>query len=118
MAQIRVVFSLQRAHTDAIQRGNPNAEIPKHLAYVHWFTPFEAQPDPDHKMYSVARSFVNRLPEASIIAVNDIRRSVHLIPQFPLEGVPPEWKSHNTLDKATDFFVNCFLDRHTYMTVF
>ena len=58
-----------------------------------------------------------RVPRASVIPLARIRRSAHLIPQFP-QPIPPQWTSHNVLDLCEKFYVNSFTDRHTYMTLY
>jgi hypothetical protein len=89
---------------------------PKHLAYVEWFTPFKNAPEPNHRMYKISRSLSGGERIASIIPVSDIRRSVHLIPKCGAV-IPREWTSATVLDTSTYFFVNPFLDRHSYLTV-
>ncbi|KAJ7661195.1 hypothetical protein B0H17DRAFT_897236, partial [Mycena rosella] len=61
------------------------------LAYVEWFSRFPNSPERHHKMYKISQ------PNecfASIIPVGNIRRSVHLFPNFgPV--VPRVWTSQN-----------------------
>ncbi|KAJ6497170.1 hypothetical protein C8R47DRAFT_972715 [Mycena vitilis] len=110
VGRVRVVFKLLRTTSDFLF---PGAPAPGHLAYVEWFTAFPRRPEPNHLMYKISR------PEervASIIPVENIRRSIHLFPQFgPL--VPREWTSQNVLDRATKFYVSPWSDRHAYITV-
>jgi len=113
IAQVRVVFEL------------PNRVIPevfstldtppKHLAYVEWFTSLLARPDPKHGMYRVSRLTENSRRSASVITIESIIRSVHLIPQFgPV--MPQEWNSFTVLERCNSFYVNPFADVHSYLT--
>ncbi|KAI1781956.1 hypothetical protein LXA43DRAFT_842921, partial [Ganoderma leucocontextum] len=64
------------------------------LAYVEWFTKFTT-PDANHGMYKISRA-LNRDKErrASIIPVDSLERSCHLIPDFgPV--APRHWTSSN-----------------------
>ncbi len=93
-------------------------EVPQHLAYIEWFTPFTSlRPGRNHGMYKVSRSMKHGKQQASVVPVSLIRQSVHLIPAFgPL--APPEWKSSLVLELCSDFFVNSFSDRFCYSTLF
>ncbi|KAJ7029499.1 hypothetical protein C8F04DRAFT_899571, partial [Mycena alexandri] len=64
------------------------------LAYVEWFSPFTAHPEPHHLMYKVKRSMKEGQRIATIVPLESIRRSVHLLPKFgPM--APPHWTSSN-----------------------
>ncbi|KZT27433.1 hypothetical protein NEOLEDRAFT_1061015, partial [Neolentinus lepideus HHB14362 ss-1] len=85
------------------------------LAYVEWFTPFSAAPDHNTGLYKIQRTIRNGERQASVVPVTQIERSVHLLPKFgPV--VPREWSSSTVLDTAPAFYVNPFLDRHTFVT--
>ncbi|KAJ7931821.1 hypothetical protein B0H13DRAFT_1593797 [Mycena leptocephala] len=52
----------------------------------------------------------------SIIPVENIRRSIHLFPQFgPV--VPRNWTGQNVLDMARKFYVSPWSDRHAYIII-
>lgn len=94
------------------------ANIPAHLAYVEWFTPFSrAIFDPVSRLYSIKPLIANGQRQASVIPISLIRQSVHLYPKFGAIA-PAEWKSSNVLDLATSFYVNPFSDRFPYSTLF
>ena len=112
IAQVRVVFEL------------PNRVIPevfslldtppKHLAYVEWFTPIPATPDPKHGMYRMSKLTENGHRSASVIQVDSIVCSVHLIPQFgPV--IPWKWNSFTVLELCNTFYVNLFADVQSYL---
>ncbi|KAJ7703809.1 hypothetical protein B0H14DRAFT_3099824 [Mycena olivaceomarginata] len=115
VAQVRVVFSLTARHIEGLFP--PGHYPPKHLAYVEWFSAFTAQPEAPHLMYKLTRSLKDGERLASIIPLENIRRSVHLLPKFGTMA-PAHWTSSNVLEECSTFYVNCFTDRHSYATIF
>ncbi|KAG2080595.1 uncharacterized protein F5147DRAFT_586178, partial [Suillus discolor] len=75
------------------------------LAYVEWFTSFQ-QPEAHHGMMSCTK----------FASVSDIRRDVHLFPNFGAVA-PREWTGSTVLELCSSFFVNLFSERHTYLTI-
>jgi hypothetical protein len=115
LGQVRLIFSF----SPKISKGAfaENNQPPKYLAYVEWFKPFERAPRPHHLLYRVKRSLDEhgrRL--SSIIPLDSIRRSIHLIPHFGSQA-PAAWTSDNVLDLCETFYVNSFSDRHSYHTI-
>ncbi|KAJ7624091.1 hypothetical protein DFH06DRAFT_1446337 [Mycena polygramma] len=115
IAQVRLVFTLPpRIVKELFPAG---VEPPKYLAYVEWFSRFTKEPERNHLMFKISRSEIDGERMASIIPVQNIRRSIHLLPKFgPV--APPEWKSSNVLEKCRVFFANPWTDRHSYTTLF
>ncbi|KAG1788502.1 hypothetical protein EV424DRAFT_1523282 [Suillus variegatus] len=114
VAQVRVIFTLTSQATNLLFAAGP-VKPPTHLAYVEWFTPFQ-QPESHHGLYKICRLMRHGERLASIIDVLDIRRSVHLFPNFGAV-VPREWTSSTVLELCPSFFVNSFSDRHAYLTI-
>lgn len=116
IAQVRCIFTIPEK---ALQSwfGSEKTQIPAHLAYVEWFTPFSGlRPGHDHRMYKIKRHKLNGQQRATIIPVSLLRQSVHLVPVFgPV--APPEWKSSNVLELCPEFLVNSFSDRFQYCTL-
>ncbi|KAH9025778.1 hypothetical protein EDB84DRAFT_1255909, partial [Lactarius hengduanensis] len=52
------------------------------LAYVEWFSPIPATPDSNSHLYRVSRLTRNGWRVASVIPVDTIYASVHLLPRF------------------------------------
>ncbi|KAF9522196.1 hypothetical protein CPB83DRAFT_872063 [Crepidotus variabilis] len=115
VGQIRCVFILPLA-TRKIWFSS--SDPPTHLAYVDWFMPFASQrPARDHGLHKISRRVIDGRQRSSIIPVNLIRQSAHLIPAFgPV--APVEWKSSTVLETASDFYFNCFSDRFPYSTIY
>ncbi|KAH9942200.1 uncharacterized protein BXZ73DRAFT_87866 [Epithele typhae] len=84
------------------------------LAYVEWFTPFRAEPDPVNGMFQVSVSKNHHRRRSSIIPVTSIVRSCHLIPVWGRE-VDRTWTTDNVLDRCKKFFLNPYLRHHDFV---
>ncbi|KAG2055202.1 hypothetical protein BDR06DRAFT_989180 [Suillus hirtellus] len=94
----------------------PMHQPPKHLTYVKWFKLFPSTPDSRHGMYKITHLVCSGERLASIIPVSNIVHSIHLIPKFgPV--APHHWTSNNVLEECDAFFVNCYIDRHSFVTL-
>jgi hypothetical protein len=113
IAQVHVVFHIP---SSVVYEVSPALDTlsPTHLAYVEWFSPITAAPDPKHQLYRVSRQMCNGHRSASIIPVDMILYSIHLIPQFE-PVMPKEWNSFMILDQCQIFYVNPFCNIHSYL---
>ncbi|KAL1750346.1 hypothetical protein FB107DRAFT_252199 [Schizophyllum commune] len=109
VGRIRVVFSIPETACPSLFP--IGFQCPKHLAYVEWYTPFPSRPERDHLMYKISkcRTDGGQRMLASIVPLEHIRRSVHLIPKFG-RAAPADWTSSNVLDHCDVFYVNPFTD--------
>ncbi|KAH7907825.1 hypothetical protein BJ138DRAFT_1013929 [Hygrophoropsis aurantiaca] len=103
VAQVRVIFRLPQIY---------GVQIVHPLAYIEWFTPF-SPPDTTSGLYSVSRSTRMHQPYAEIIEVNRLVRGCHLIPKFG-RHINAAWTSANVGDLCHSFFINPYLDIHTF----
>ena len=115
VGQIRCIFSLPSVGVKSWFSHKPP---PSHLAYVEWFTPFSRlQPGHHHRLHKISRHSLDGVQQASIIPVELIQQSVHLIPDFGAIA-PAHWKSSNVLEEASHFYVSSFSDRFQYSTLY
>ena len=83
---------------------------------VNWFSRVDDSPD-DHTGMWVVQPDDDEIPP-SIIHVDSIVRAAHLLPVFGTEHVSKTLSSIDTLGTFTRFYVNKFIDHHTFETVF
>ncbi|KDQ49252.1 hypothetical protein JAAARDRAFT_201038 [Jaapia argillacea MUCL 33604] len=115
VAQVRAVFRLPPKVSQAMFPSHITP--PEHLAYVEWFTPFKSTPEPNHRMYQISRSVKDGKRVSAVVAVEDIQSSVHLYPLFgPV--LCRAWSSDDVLEECTRFYVNCFKDPYTHITLY
>ncbi|KAI9442877.1 hypothetical protein BJY52DRAFT_1206753 [Lactarius psammicola] len=111
IAQIQVIFQIPTQVTCSVFL-NDNA--PTYLAYTEWFSPLSQTPDGNHHMHKVSRLAVGGRRRASVIPVDSIIGSVHLIPRFGL-ATPRDWNSFLVLELCDTFYVNPFSNRDNYL---
>jgi hypothetical protein len=65
--------------------------------------------------YKVSRSMQGGHRRATIIPVDTILRSVHLIPRFRHVS-PSKWTGFTALEQCNTFYINPFTDQNNYLT--
>jgi hypothetical protein len=85
-------------------------------ALVRWFSRVGDSPD-DHTGMWVVQPDDDGSPP-SIIHLDSVVRAAHLLPVFGPERVSTTLSFTDTLDRFTRFYVNKFVDHHTFETVF
>jgi hypothetical protein len=122
VAQVRAIFKLPPRVAEEFFPSGQGTDSPQHFAYIDWFTPFSAQPLSDSKFYKIWRCYqYHDTPphcthDGTVIDVRSIYCSAHLIPQFG-RSTPQEWTAFDVMDQCKTFYVNCFTDRHTYISL-
>jgi hypothetical protein len=115
IGRIHAIFTLP---ADALRHWFPVGHKPaEYLTYVEWFTPFKPSPEPNHLFYKISKHLVRGEQQASIVPVELICQSVHLLLKFgPI--IPEEWKSSNVLDLCGTFYVNTFSEHLSYSSLY
>jgi hypothetical protein len=107
VARVRAIFSLP-SHI---------AHYSTPLVYVDYFTEFNRYMSANVRMHEVQHALEpNGMQSSGIIPLTSIVRSCHLIPKFG-EGYNHLWSAEEILDNWDTFFVNDFLDIHSYTIV-
>ncbi|KAI0712890.1 hypothetical protein C8Q72DRAFT_787768 [Fomitopsis betulina] len=114
VGQVRAVFSLPEKHL--LSLFPTVAQVPRHLVYIEWFTPFTAEPDSRYGVYKVGR-LTGSAKIASVVPLTLLERSVHLFPKWG-GPVPTAWKSENVLDECGTFYLNPTKDTHSYYNLY
>ena len=90
---------------------------PHQCALVHWFSVFGDQPDPDNGMWVVTPDYSGSARNLSVIDIDSIFRAAHLLPIFDTTPLPRTLNYTAALDSFQGFYVNRYIDYHTYETV-
>ncbi|KAH8981033.1 hypothetical protein EDB86DRAFT_3066721 [Lactarius hatsudake] len=81
---------------------------------VHWFSRVSEEPDEDTRMWMVTPDFVCGDPNLAVIHVDCIFCTAHLVPIFRNSYIPDHITHDNSLDSFKGFYVNWFIDHHTF----
>ncbi|KAG2029601.1 hypothetical protein BDR03DRAFT_936813 [Suillus americanus] len=100
VGQVRVIFSLPPKSLQLLFP--PTVNIPPHLVYIEWFTPFPSAPDRNNRLYKLSRLMRGGDRVSSIVPVGNIVCSIHLI------------LNETVLKDCNVFWVNSYIDRHTF----
>jgi len=83
-------------------------------AFVNWFISTDEKPDDDTGMWMVELEHDREWPIFQVIDVNSIAHGAHLLPIYGSSRVPEDFSHHDALDWFQSFFVNKFMDHHTF----
>ena len=86
-------------------------------ALVHWFSVSGDQPDPDNGMWVVTPDYFGGAQNLSVIHIDSIFRAAHLLPIFDTTPLPRTLNYTATLDSFQGFYLNTYIDYHTYETL-
>jgi hypothetical protein len=88
-------------------------------ALIHWFCRVNSEPDEHTGMWIVEPEFNTDEPHIAIVHVDSIYRAAHLIPVFQTNSyISRSLTMHDTLDTFKQFYVNKFVDHHSFEIAF
>ena len=87
---------------------------------IHWFDRVGDSPDTDTGMWIVRPGYrACNDKNIAIIHIDAIYRAVHLIPIYSAHNInPKDIKPHHSYDVFSSFYVNKFVDHHTFELAF
>ncbi|KAH8978805.1 hypothetical protein EDB86DRAFT_3067224 [Lactarius hatsudake] len=111
---VRVVFQLPNK---VLSQLFPSTDVapPTHLTYVEWFSPIPTTPDSNSRLFKVSRLTRNGRRLASVIPVDNIYSSVHLLPRFGQLEDTPGCNMFSVLELCHSFYINPFSCRDIYL---
>ena len=87
-------------------------------ALVHWFKTLADEPDDETGMWKIEPIFAaNGRPLATVVAVRDLVRAVHILPVFDSSFTKKGLTFDQMLDKFKLFYVNKFVDNNSFWLV-
>ncbi|KAJ8495314.1 hypothetical protein ONZ51_g1758 [Trametes cubensis] len=117
-ARIRSFLSLRVGSSWSASSGSSEfEEIP--CAVIEWFSPVGEEPDDDTGMWVVEPDLdIDGQRELSIVHIETILRSAHLIPVFGDEPIPQYLTASDALDSFRAYYVNKYADHHAHTIAF
>jgi hypothetical protein len=116
VGRVRVIFTLpEEVQSITGARPAPRNWPKEPLVYIEWYSKLEkAANSRNGMMYLIKKD--NDKVQGTILRLSNIRQSCMLFPTFP-SSVPAHWKTDNILDSASSFYINNWLSKYSYQTI-
>ena len=89
------------------------------LVYIEWYLRLEKSAKPKHGMMyhikKVSSPTMDKV-QGTILPLSHIRQSCMLLPTFP-PSVPAHWTTDSILNYAPSFYINNWLSKYSYQTI-
>jgi hypothetical protein len=120
VGRVRVIFTLpEEVHSITGVRSAPSNWPKEPLVYIEWYSRLEKAANPRNGMMyhikKVTTASTNKV-QGIILPLSHIRQSCMLFPTFP-SSVPAHWKTDRILDHASSFYINNWLSKYSYQTI-
>jgi hypothetical protein len=124
VGRVRVIFTLPEEVNSITGVQPAPRNWPKEpLVYIEWYSKLEKAAEPRNgmmyriKKVSTSSSILDKNKvQGSVLPLSHIRQSCMLFPIFP-SPVPAHWKADNILDYASSFYINNWLSKYCYQTI-
>ena len=122
VGRVRVIFTLpDEVPSITGLRPAPRNWPKEPLVYIEWYSTLERAANPRNGlMYRIKKvsTTVNQKTrvQGAILPLSSIRQSCMLFPIFPA-SVPVHWTPDSVLDHASSFYVNNWLSKYDYQTI-
>lgn len=122
VGRVRVIFTLPlEVHTITGAQPAPSNWPKEPLVYIEWYSRLEKSASPRNgMMYRIKKISLNAMDkekvQGTILPLSRIRQSCMLFPTFP-SSVPAHWTTDNILDTASSFYINNWLSKYSYQTI-
>ena len=85
---------------------------------VQWFDKIGDSPNEDTGMWMVCPAYLpNHSPNYTVIHLDSIYYAAHLIPVYGMDHISCKIKHHNCYNVFHAFYVNKYVDHHTFEIV-
>lgn len=115
VGRVRVIFTLpEEVNSITGVRPAPSNWPKEPLVYIEWYSKLEKAANPRNGMMYLIKK--DKEVQGTILPLSNIRQSCMLFPTFP-SSVPSHWKTENILDYASSFYINNWLSKYSYQTI-
>jgi hypothetical protein len=124
VGRVRVIFTLpEKVHSITGVQPAPSNWTKEPLVYIEWYSKLEKAANPRNgmmyriKKVSLTSSMMDKdKVQGAILPLSRIRQSCMLFPTFP-SSVPAHWTTDSILDYASSFYINNWLSKYSYQTI-
>lgn len=83
-------------------------------ALLEWFETVGDSADPVTGMWVVKHEMADNQHSMSLVSIDTIVRSAHLLPVFGADNIPYDFDFTQSLDAFEQYYVNHFVDGHAF----
>ena len=121
VGRVHVIFTLpKQVETYLGPQPAPRNWPTEPLVFIEWYSKLDRAADPKHGlMYHIKKVTTTSNPvrvQGAILPLSQICQSCMLYPIFPAV-VPSQWTPTNVLDHTTSLFVNNWLSKYSYQSI-
>ena len=120
VGRVRVIFTLpEEVHSITGIISAPSNWPKEPLVFIEWYSRLEKAAKPVNRMmYCIKKvsSTTGDKVQGAILPLSRIHQSCMLFPMFP-SSIPAYWTPDSILDHASSFYINNWLSKYSYQTI-